>query len=72
MAQQKRTEQGQFTSKSDEPRKVRSIRITDTAWEKLGKIAASRCITRADLIEEWIESKVLDEPDLHQAKDTAN
>ena len=51
---------GKFTQKSDEPRKVRSIRLTDSTWEKLGEMAdkkstAEQRITRADLIEEWLQ-----------------
>lgn len=56
MNQQERDEQGKFLNKSDEFRHVRSIRVTDKAWEKLGEIANNRSITRADLIEEWLEN----------------
>ena len=46
---------GQFTNKSDSDRHVRSIRVTDEIWEKFGEIAAERCITRADLLEEIVK-----------------
>lgn len=53
MVKQGRGQSGKFAPKSDEPRSVRTMRLTDTAWAKLGEIADSRGITRADLIEEW-------------------
>ena len=46
---------GQFTNKSDSDRRVRSIRVTDDVWEKFGEMAAERCITRADLLEEVVK-----------------
>ena len=42
-------------NKSDCARRVRSIRVTDEVWEKFGEIAAERCITRADLLEEIVK-----------------
>ena len=54
MAKQNRSTSGKFEAKSDRPRSVRTMRLTDLAWEKLGSIAASRSGTRADLIEEWV------------------
>lgn len=56
MNQQGRDEAGHFAAKSDEIRNVRSLRLTDTTWEILGKLANERCITRADLLEDWISS----------------
>lgn len=60
MGQQGRNELGKFSAKSDEHRQVRSIRLTDTAWNALGEIADSRCITRADLIEDWMHGEYFD------------
>lgn len=57
MVKQERQEQGKFTAKSDEPREVRSIRLTATAWNTLGEIASSRGNTRADLIEELVAQR---------------
>jgi len=54
MENRQRNHGGRFLPKSDEIRQVRSIRLTDTAWEKLGKLAEIRGITRADLIEDWM------------------
>ena len=61
MPKQERGERGKFAPKSNEPREVRSLRLTDTTWQKLGTTADSRCITRSDLIEELVESGVLDQ-----------
>lgn len=49
---QGRGERGRFTAKADEHRQVRSLRLTNSTWEKLGEVADSRGITRADLIED--------------------
>lgn len=57
---QDRTEAGQFAPKSETPRHVRSIRLTDATWEKLGFAADKRCITRADLIEQMAEDGLFD------------
>jgi predicted DNA-binding ribbon-helix-helix protein len=59
MAEQGRTEGGKFAPKSDEPRHVRSIRLTDATWEVLGAIATQRSITRADLLEQLVESGLI-------------
>ncbi|HEY9631748.1 MAG TPA: hypothetical protein V6C84_31025 [Coleofasciculaceae cyanobacterium] len=36
------------------------MRLTDSAWEKLGEMAESRSITRADLLEEFVGQVSLD------------
>lgn len=61
MSDRLRTQSGKFAAKSDEPRKVRSLRLTDSVWEKLEQLAnekstSERRITRADLIEEWMQN----------------
>jgi len=61
MSAQSRSQHGRFASKSDEPREVRSIRLTDSTWQKLGEVADLRRITRADLIEELAHSGALDQ-----------
>lgn len=53
MAKQERSKVGQFASKSDESREVRSLRCTDATWQKLGELSELQGITRADLIEQW-------------------
>lgn len=55
MPERQRNQGGKFVQKSDERRKVRSVRLTNTAWNELGRIADERDITRADLIEALIE-----------------
>ncbi len=62
MSTQSRGERGRFAPKSDENREVRSLRLTDTTWEKLGELAASRSITRSDLIEEWVQAGGVEQP----------
>ena len=66
---QSRDKKGQFGNKSDSNRKVRSIRATDEVWEKLGAIATDRGITRADLIEELVNS---DKPSITRNSDRIN
>lgn len=56
-----RGDNGKFVQKSNEPRLVKSIRVTDSAWEILGNIADQRCITRGDLIEYFAINHVLHE-----------
>jgi hypothetical protein len=59
---QDRTEGGQFAPKSNDYRHVRSIRLTDETWEKIGYAAQARQVTRADLIEQMAEDGVFDQP----------
>lgn len=54
-----RNEKGVFTQSSDQPRHVRSIRLTDSTWLEIGNIAEDFSITRADLIEKLINDHVL-------------
>ena len=53
---QGRNKKGQFGSKSDSSRKVKSLRVTDDIWKEAGIEADKRGITRADLFEEYIKS----------------
>ncbi len=50
---------GRFICKSDDYRKVKTIRVTDGVWEEFGEMAAQRGITRADLLEEIVKSEDL-------------
>ena len=59
---QDRTESGQFAPKSNDYRHVRSIRLTDETWEKIGYAAEVKQVTRADLIEHMAEDGVFDQP----------
>ena len=51
----KRGEHGQFIFKSDEYREIRSLRLTNKAWESLRIAAEIQSMTRADLIEKLAE-----------------
>lgn len=53
---QGRDKKGRFGSKTKDGRKVRSMRVGDEAWDRLGKMASYQGITRADLIEEFAMS----------------
>ena len=57
---QGRTEDGKFAPKSDTPRYVRTIRLTETTWEKVGHAADKLRITRADLVEQLAEDGLFD------------
>lgn len=45
---------GRFTPKSEEQRKVRTVRATDAVWNELGRRATDESVTRADLLEMWM------------------
>jgi AcrR family transcriptional regulator len=48
----KRNSSGKFqTDYASEPKQLRSIRLTDTAWEKLAELAAKNNLTRSEMIE---------------------
>ena len=59
-----RNAQGKFTLKANEPRQVRSIRLTPKTWKVLGEIAHQRGITRADLVENLITTGVITQDSL--------
>ncbi len=47
-----RTSDGKFeTDYGDSPKRLRSIRLTDEAWEKLMEIAEKNQVTRSEVIE---------------------
>ncbi len=53
-----RTDAGKFTTDyRSEPKRLRSIRLTDTAWENLAAIAATNDLTRSELIEMFARNK---------------
>lgn len=54
---QSKNELGHFAAKSDDDRKVRSIRATDETWETFGNWASERGITRADLLEMFTQDR---------------
>ena len=62
MVKQGRSRAGKFEPKSDELRSVRTIRLTNAVWEKLGQVANKQNMTRADLIEEWARQDFQQQP----------
>ncbi|MDV2998996.1 MAG: hypothetical protein N5P05_004323 (plasmid) [Chroococcopsis gigantea SAG 12.99] len=48
----KRDGQGKFALIGEELRSVRSLRLTDSTWEKIGIAAQAKGMTRADWLEE--------------------
>ncbi len=51
----KRDIQGKFTLKNHDYRQVRSLRLTESTWKKLGRASESRGMTRADLLENLVQ-----------------
>ncbi|RCJ18205.1 TetR family transcriptional regulator [Nostoc minutum NIES-26] len=50
-SRRKRTASGKFQTDYNEPKQLRSIRLTDTAWEKLAELATENNLTRSEMIE---------------------
>ena len=50
-SRRKRSSSGKFEQDYQEPKQVRSMRLTDTAWEKLDILARENNLTRSELIE---------------------
>lgn len=46
-----RGDSGRFTYKSDEPRKVRSVNLTDSAWQWLADAGEANDMSRNDFLE---------------------
>lgn len=53
----KRNELGRFETKGQLHRSVRSIRVDDNHWSKMGEIADELDISRGDLLEKMIDEK---------------
>ncbi|AFZ13603.1 hypothetical protein Cri9333_2753 [Crinalium epipsammum PCC 9333] len=51
MAKQLKNASGKFVTKSDQPRKLRGLRLTDRVWEALRNRADELDMSPADLIE---------------------
>jgi AcrR family transcriptional regulator len=51
-SRRKRSSTGTFEQEYDEPKHLRSIRVTDTAWENLDAMAKKNNLTRTELIEQ--------------------
>lgn len=50
-----RDDSGKFAPKSETVRSVRSIRATDRIWDDFGFLADTQRISRADLLEKWVD-----------------
>jgi predicted DNA-binding ribbon-helix-helix protein len=59
-----RGKNGKYISKGTSCREVRSVRLTDFAWQALNDQADSQKVTVADLLEEWM----LDNHVIHDKK----
>ncbi|MEG4542080.1 hypothetical protein QUB64_04880 [Microcoleus sp. Aus8_D2] len=53
-----RAQTGKFAAKSEAPRKVRSVNLTDAAWQWLARTAAKAGLSRND----WIEAMAGQQP----------
>lgn len=53
----KRDIQGKFTLKNNDYREVRSLRLTDDTWKRLGIVCECLGLTRADYLEEIIQQQ---------------
>lgn len=65
-----RDDGGRFAAKSDEERRVRSVRATDETWDKFGEMAESKGMTRADLLEAIAEEGEDSDEDSESALDS--
>jgi hypothetical protein len=45
---------GRVEQLSDEPRRVRTLRVTDSVWAEFGHVADRHGVTRADLLEQLV------------------
>lgn len=68
MVERDRYNNGTFASKSSQIREVRSVRLTNRTWKVLGDVAESKNITRADLIEEWVDSGAIDQSNCNEVE----
>ena len=59
-SRRKRSSSGKFKRDYQEPKNLRSLRITDTAWENLDAIAQKNNLSRSELIERFARGEKLD------------
>lgn len=52
-----RDDNGKFLTRYDEPKVIRSMKLTDTAWEALKDLGDEDCISRTDVIERLVRAK---------------
>src|SRR4028119_2508978 len=58
MINEVRDTSGKFAPKSEVPRKVRSVNLTDDAWQWLAAVAKKAGITRNDYLEALAENNI--------------
>ncbi|MEG4397378.1 hypothetical protein [Microcoleus sp. BROC3] len=58
MSNKARNTSGKFAAKSDTPRKIRSVNLTDDAWQWLADVAAQAGVSRNDYIEAMAEGNI--------------
>ncbi|MBW3586782.1 MAG: hypothetical protein KY448_13345 [Cyanobacteria bacterium 0813] len=58
MANKARNTSGKFAPKSDTPRKIRSVNLTDEAWQWLANVAAKSGVSRNDYLEAMAEGGI--------------
>ena len=58
MIEQERNDDGRFAAKSDAVREVRSVRMTDGAWELLGDRADENDMSKADYLEGLLSGQI--------------
>lgn len=58
MANKARNTSGKFAPKSDTPRKIRSVNLTDRAWQWLADVAVQSGVSRNDYLEAMAEGGI--------------
>ncbi|MEG4281016.1 hypothetical protein QUA62_26675 [Microcoleus sp. MON1_C1] len=58
MANKARNTSGKFAPKSNTPRKIRSVNLTDEAWQWLANVAAKSGVSRNDYLEAMAEGGI--------------
>lgn len=65
----KRQKTGKFGLKSGTHRGVKTIRVTSEVWDRFGQLAADLNLTRADLLEKWVN---INPESIHNDRDASN
>ena len=69
MSNKARNTSGKFAAKSETPRKIRSVNLTDDAWRWLAEVAAQVGVSRNDYLEAMAEGNI---PFMETAKPQAS
>ena len=65
-----RDDDGKFLTRYDEPKVLRSMKLTDTAWQALKEIGDENCISRTDVIERFVRANNSHQKVILKALDT--